>query len=134
ADGHPGPAGPRGAGRGRGDRAHVRGVPGHGPPGPGRTGLPAAGEPYPRWCHRPHGRLRLAVAVQARTARPGQGSHRRGGDGTDPARIAHRADRGSTCTAIASALGQHPDLAADGGEPALTVVTNAVNIAAQLLI
>ncbi len=41
---------------------------------------------------------------------------------------------GSTCTAIASALGQHPDLAADGGEPALTVVTNAVNIAAQLLI
>lgn len=41
---------------------------------------------------------------------------------------------GSTCTAIASALGQRTDLGESGSNPALTVVTNAVNIAAQLLI
>lgn len=41
---------------------------------------------------------------------------------------------GSTCTAIASELGQRPDLSATTTRPALTVVTNAVNIAAQLLI
>src|SRR5690625_327027 len=40
----------------------------------------------------------------------------------------------STCTAIASALGQRTALADDAPEPGLTVVTNAVNIAAQLLI
>ncbi|MGC0273069.1 DeoR/GlpR family DNA-binding transcription regulator [Pseudactinotalea sp. Z1739] len=41
---------------------------------------------------------------------------------------------GSTCTAIASELGQRADLSATDTAPALTVVTNAVNIAAQLLI
>lgn len=41
---------------------------------------------------------------------------------------------GSTCTAIASELGRRTDLDDAGKDPALTVVTNAVNIAAQLLI
>lgn len=39
---------------------------------------------------------------------------------------------GTTCSAIAQALAERPDLAEPGPEPSLTIVTNAVNIAASL--
>lgn len=41
---------------------------------------------------------------------------------------------GTTCTAIASVLGMRPDLMESSDRPALTVVTNAINIAAQLVV
>ena len=40
---------------------------------------------------------------------------------------------GTTSTAIATAFGARPDLAEPSPEPTLTVVTNAINIAAQLV-
>lgn len=41
---------------------------------------------------------------------------------------------GTTCSAIATALGLRPDLQDDSGRPTLTVVTNAVNIASELAV
>ncbi|MHA7985659.1 DeoR/GlpR family DNA-binding transcription regulator [Rathayibacter sp. CAU 1779] len=40
---------------------------------------------------------------------------------------------GTTSTAVATALGARPDVAEPSSRPTLTVVTNAINIAAQLL-
>jgi DeoR family transcriptional regulator of aga operon len=40
---------------------------------------------------------------------------------------------GTTSTAVATALGTRPDLVEPSSRPALTVVTNAINIAAQLV-
>ncbi|MFI2300311.1 DeoR/GlpR family DNA-binding transcription regulator [Actinacidiphila glaucinigra] len=41
---------------------------------------------------------------------------------------------GTTTTEVARALAARPDLAGDGAEPALTVVTNALNIAGELAV
>jgi DeoR family transcriptional regulator of aga operon len=41
---------------------------------------------------------------------------------------------GTTSTAIAAALAARPDLMASGAQPSLTVVTNALNIAVQLVV
>lgn len=41
---------------------------------------------------------------------------------------------GTTSTAIAQVLGMRPDLMEPSSKPALTVVTNAINIAAQLVV
>jgi DeoR family transcriptional regulator, aga operon transcriptional repressor len=41
---------------------------------------------------------------------------------------------GTTTTEVARALATRPDLPADGGSPAVTVVTNALNIAGELVV